>query len=108
MSQIIDCIVLPHNNVESNPVFRPPHSVLSNLRRAEKLVREDGQFAKAVKCLQSKGLAPINEETRQILQDKHPSPSLLSTLTNPLGDEIPADRLGFTVIPLPVESLVGG
>jgi hypothetical protein len=59
--------------VQAAFVFRPPHSVLSNVRRAEKLVREDGQFGKAVKTLQSKGLAPINEDTKRLLQEKHPA-----------------------------------
>ena len=81
--------------------FRPPHSVLSNLRRAEKLVREDGQFGKAVKTLQSKGLAPINEETKRLLQqEKHPAappPPQIPLSSSSSRESAPPGLIGFTV-----------
>ena len=43
-----------------------------NLRRCEKIAREDGQFGKAIKSLGSHGVAPFSPETTQALRDLHP------------------------------------
>jgi len=47
-------------------------SAKSNVRRAEKLIREDGQLGKAVQALHSSGLAPVSQSTVDLLRDKHP------------------------------------
>jgi hypothetical protein len=55
-------------------------SHLGNLKRAEKLVRFDGQYGKAIKALQSNGVAPFSPETLRSLNDKHPVSPLPSVL----------------------------
>jgi len=60
----------------SSEAPRPKHSFSSNLKRAERLVREDGQYGKAVKTLHSNGIAPVNAETLKALVDKHPVSAL--------------------------------
>jgi hypothetical protein len=43
-----------------------------NIKRAEKLVRFDGQYGKAVTALHSNGIAPFTPETLRSLREKHP------------------------------------
>jgi hypothetical protein len=63
------------NSFTPNSSTKPPNSHLGNLKRAEKLVRFDGQYGKAIKALQSNGVAPFSPESYSILCDKHPSSS---------------------------------
>ena len=54
---------------------QPPRSAIqqnSNLRRAERLIREDGQLGKAVQALHSSGIAPRTSSTIETLRAKHP------------------------------------
>ena len=67
---------------------RPKHSLASNLRRAERLIREDGQFGKAVKALHSNGVAIVNEETIRALKAKHPVSELPRENLFPPFDEV--------------------
>ena len=53
-----------------------PQSTQTNLRRAERLIREDGQLGKALKALHSHGLAPATPATLTALQAKHPLSAL--------------------------------
>jgi hypothetical protein len=43
-----------------------------NLKRCERIAREDGQFRKAIKALAAQGLAMPGVETMQALRDLHP------------------------------------
>ena len=54
------------------PIHRPGGSVASNLRRCERIAREDGQYGKALKSLASSGVAEFGSQTTQILREKHP------------------------------------
>ena len=54
------------------PIHRPGGSVASNLRRCERIAREDGQYGKALKSLASSGVAEFGPQTTQILREKHP------------------------------------
>jgi len=53
-------------------IERSSDTAKANLRRCEKLVREDGQLAKAVRALHSGGVAPSSPETTECLREKHP------------------------------------
>ena len=72
-----------HNPPNSEEALRPKHSFSSNLRRAERLIREDGQYGKAVKALHSNGIAKVNTSTMNALIEKHPVSAL------PLAANIP-------------------
>jgi len=50
----------------------------SNLRRAERLLREEGQLSKAINTLLSYGLAPFTPNTTRVMQLKHPTAPLPS------------------------------
>ena len=72
---------------------QPPRSAIqqnSNLRRAERLIREDGQLGKAVQALHSSGIAPRTSSTIETLRAKHP----VSPLPSP--SPIPEQTLKVT------------
>jgi hypothetical protein len=52
----------------------------NNLKRAEKFVRVDGQYGKAVQALHSNGIAECSEDTLRLLREKHPISNLPPTL----------------------------
>jgi hypothetical protein len=54
------------------PKHRRGGTIESNLRRCERIAREDGQYGKALKSLGSNGMAPFGAETTQVLRDQHP------------------------------------
>ena len=63
-----------------------------NLRRCEKIAREDGQFGKAIKSLGSHGVAPFSPETTQALRDLHPEGDPVAIRSSfPEGFEISRD-----------------
>ena len=57
---------------ESAQVHIRPATEASNIKRAIRLLREDGQVGKAAKALGSLGVAPMNEETVEALRRLHP------------------------------------
>eukprot|EP01036_Dinobryon_divergens_P030036 gene30036-39227_t len=57
MGELLSHPDAPVYPVQAAFVFRPLHSVLSNIRRAEKLVREDGQYGVEIVAVFSEGLA---------------------------------------------------
>ena len=69
---------LQANNINTKRIYSS-----NNLRRAEHLSRNDGQYRKAVQSLLSSGLAPVNEETIQILESKHPFAPLPNIVERP-------------------------
>ena len=70
---------LPRDNLVRAALDLPPvreyragSTEVSNLRRCERIAREDGQFGKALKSLRSYGVAASTPETLQALRDLHP------------------------------------
>ena len=47
-------------------------SEATNIRRCSRIAREDGQYGKAIKALQSYGVAPACSDTTEQLRTKHP------------------------------------
>ena len=74
--------LLSSQNTRPRPQSRRPCSEFSNIQRCTKIAREDGNFGKAIKSLQSHGVAPQGPVTNQILQDKHPSDMPLPKATS--------------------------
>jgi hypothetical protein len=72
INQFINDQLSSTNITTSQSSSRPLVSHLGNVKRAEKLVRFDGQYGKAIKALQSNGVAPFSLETLRSLNDKHP------------------------------------
>lgn len=63
--------VLPHHTQ-----VRGGSSEVQNIKRAIRLMREDGQFGKAAKALSSGGVAPLDHNTIEQLRMLHPVSSL--------------------------------
>ncbi len=70
------------------PAPRPAYSEAQARRRCLKLVREVGQYGKAVQALTSHGVANSNEATIKILRSKHPQGP---------PPQFPRDKLDTTV-----------
>jgi hypothetical protein len=65
-----------------------------NLKRCERLAREEGQFSKALKTLGSLGIAPTNHDTLQTLRDLHPEgPPVVTRPAFPDGIEVNSDTV---------------
>ena len=91
------------NPVERDSLVRtllqvPPHhtqvrngsSEEQNIKRAIRLMREDGQFGKAAKTLSSVGVAPLTDDTVEQLRRLHP--------VSPLPDGVPISDLNRFII----------
>ena len=77
---------------------RPPlrkSDAEANIRRAVRLMREDGQYGKAAKALSSCGVAPFNQDTFDKLKELHPS-SNLPTWRN--VDEVHSFRIDLRMV----------
>ena len=80
---VINSTLDPPENADRN--LQPHFTASNNLRRAEHLARNNGQYGKAVKSLLSGGIAPVNQEIINILDSKHPSAPLPSIKELPVG-----------------------
>ena len=87
---IHELLALPPNGNRVLTSLTPP-SLQNNLRRAERLIREDGQLGKAIQALQSQGIAANSPETLATLYSKHPQ----SALPVP-ADSLPSHALKVT------------
>ena len=76
------------NNTHTEPSCRPQPTTEDNIRRADRLAREEGQFGKAMQALHSHGIAANSADTLAVLRSKHPE----SALPAP-ADTIPSHAL---------------
>ena len=75
-ARLIQDLLTPVPVMDSTSVPLVPHSFQSNLRRAERLIREDGQLGKALQALHSQGIADNSPATIAALRSKHPQSAL--------------------------------
>jgi hypothetical protein len=75
---------LIHDILDEESHQHPEESTLaSNIRRCDKIARQDGQYRKALQALKSNGVAPASPETTQLLRDKHPEGQPIQLVMEP-------------------------